>query len=47
MVFQGHGQFESAHRVRVNEQLLEADKIFINVGARPSVPDIPGIENIN
>ena len=46
-VFRGHGQFESAHSVRVNDDLLEAEKIFINVGARAFVPDMPGIEEVD
>jgi pyruvate/2-oxoglutarate dehydrogenase complex dihydrolipoamide dehydrogenase (E3) component len=33
-VFHGHGRFESAHTVRVGDEMLEAEKIFINVGAR-------------
>ena len=45
-VFEGHGRFESAHAVRVNDALLEAGEIFINVGARASVPDIPGLTDI-
>jgi pyruvate/2-oxoglutarate dehydrogenase complex dihydrolipoamide dehydrogenase (E3) component len=46
-VIRGHGQFEAAHTVRVNDALLEAEKIFINVGARPSVPDMPGIQDVD
>src|SRR5207342_175403 len=38
-VFHGHGRFESAHTVRVGDELLEAEKIFINVGARANMPD--------
>src|SRR5262245_10912754 len=29
-VYEGHARFEAAHRVRVGNELLEADKIFIN-----------------
>jgi pyruvate/2-oxoglutarate dehydrogenase complex dihydrolipoamide dehydrogenase (E3) component len=46
-VFRGHGRFESAHGVRVNDDLLEADRIFINVGARAFVPDMPGIDDVD
>jgi pyruvate/2-oxoglutarate dehydrogenase complex dihydrolipoamide dehydrogenase (E3) component len=46
-VLEGHGQFEDAHTVRVNDALLEAEKIFINVGARAFVPDMPGLSEIN
>jgi pyruvate/2-oxoglutarate dehydrogenase complex dihydrolipoamide dehydrogenase (E3) component len=37
-VFYGHGRFESAHTVRVGDELLEAENIFINVGARANMP---------
>ena len=46
-VFEGHGRFESAHAVRVNGVLLEAKEIFLNVGARASVPDMPGLADID
>ena len=45
-VIEGHGRFESARTVRVNDDLLEAEKIFINVGGRATVPDIPGLADI-
>src|SRR5215467_4481460 len=31
-VIEGHARFTDAHRVRVGDEVLEADKIFINVG---------------
>lgn len=37
-VFHEHGRFESAHTVRVGDELLEAENIFINVGARANMP---------
>jgi pyruvate/2-oxoglutarate dehydrogenase complex dihydrolipoamide dehydrogenase (E3) component len=46
-VFRGHGRFEAAHTVRVNDERLQAEKIFINVGARPFVPDMPGIREVD
>ncbi len=42
-VYQGHARFESAHEVRVGDQLLSADKIFINVGGRATIPAMPGL----
>jgi len=45
-VYQGHGRFESARTVRVNDEVLEADEIFINVGARASEPKIPGLSEV-
>ncbi len=46
-VYEDHARFESAHRVRVNNGLLEADKIFINTGARALIPDMPGLKEVN
>ena len=46
-VIEGHGRFESAHAVRVNGALLEAKEIFLNVGARASVPDIAGLADVD
>ena len=45
-VYQGHGAFEGPRTVRVGDTTLEADRIFINVGARASTPPIPGIETV-
>ncbi|MFE0018436.1 FAD-containing oxidoreductase [Mesorhizobium sp. NPDC059054] len=46
-LFRGHARFEDQHTVRVGEELLTADKIFLNVGGRASVPDLPGIHDIS
>lgn len=46
-VFPGHGRLESARSVRVGGMLLDANKIFLNVGARAVVPDIPGLADID
>jgi pyruvate/2-oxoglutarate dehydrogenase complex dihydrolipoamide dehydrogenase (E3) component len=45
-VYRGHARFESARTVRVNDDLLEADKIFINVGGRALVPPLPGLGDV-
>jgi pyruvate/2-oxoglutarate dehydrogenase complex dihydrolipoamide dehydrogenase (E3) component len=45
-LFRGHALFESATQVRVGGELLEAERIFINVGGRALVPDLPGIDRI-
>lgn len=42
-VLQGHARFEGPDHLLVNEALLRAPRIFINVGGRASVPDMPGI----
>jgi pyruvate/2-oxoglutarate dehydrogenase complex dihydrolipoamide dehydrogenase (E3) component len=45
-LFASHARFESAHALRVGEQLLEAEQIFINVGGRAAVPDMPGLADV-
>jgi pyruvate/2-oxoglutarate dehydrogenase complex dihydrolipoamide dehydrogenase (E3) component len=45
-VIQGHARFESANSVRVDDQLLSASRIFINVGGRAYVPDMPGVRDV-
>jgi pyruvate/2-oxoglutarate dehydrogenase complex dihydrolipoamide dehydrogenase (E3) component len=45
-VFTGHARFESAKVLRVDEQRLTAPRIFINVGGRAVVPDMPGIADV-
>ncbi|QEL21617.1 FAD-containing oxidoreductase [Bosea sp. F3-2] len=46
-VFQGHARFEGPDLLRVGETLLRAPRIFINVGGRASVPDMPGIDQVD
>ncbi len=38
-VYEGHARFEGPNSLRVGEEVLESDKIFINVGGRAFVPD--------
>jgi pyruvate/2-oxoglutarate dehydrogenase complex dihydrolipoamide dehydrogenase (E3) component len=45
-VIQGHARFQSSNTVVVNNEGLQADKIFINVGGRASVPEMPGIHDV-
>lgn len=45
-VYEGHGRFEGPRTVRVNGELLEAARIFINVGTQAFVPDMPGIGGV-
>jgi pyruvate/2-oxoglutarate dehydrogenase complex dihydrolipoamide dehydrogenase (E3) component len=39
-LLEGHARFESPHTVRVADELLRAEKFFIDVGARPVVPEV-------
>ena len=45
-VIEGQARFEGPDKVRVGEELLTAPRIFINVGGRATVPDLPGISEI-
>jgi pyruvate/2-oxoglutarate dehydrogenase complex dihydrolipoamide dehydrogenase (E3) component len=45
-VFWGHARFTGPRRVAVNGETLEAEKVFINVGGRPFVPDWPALRDI-
>jgi pyruvate/2-oxoglutarate dehydrogenase complex dihydrolipoamide dehydrogenase (E3) component len=45
-VIQGHARFQSPRTIAVSEDVLEADKIYINVGGRASVPEMPGIHEV-
>jgi pyruvate/2-oxoglutarate dehydrogenase complex dihydrolipoamide dehydrogenase (E3) component len=46
IVIEGHARFQSSHVVVVNDGILEADKIYINVGGRASVTPIKGINDV-
>src|SRR3569833_723835 len=43
-VYKEHARFESPHELRVGDDLLGADQIFLNVGGRAIVPNMPGID---
>jgi pyruvate/2-oxoglutarate dehydrogenase complex dihydrolipoamide dehydrogenase (E3) component len=45
-VVRGHAHFEDPHTVRVGDDVLHADRIFLNVGGRAIVPDIPGLSDV-
>ena len=45
-VFAGHARFEASDAVRVGDELLNAPRIFINVGGRAVVPDFPRINQV-
>jgi pyruvate/2-oxoglutarate dehydrogenase complex dihydrolipoamide dehydrogenase (E3) component len=46
-VYEGHARFEDAHQVRVGDEMLEADMLFINVGGRASTPPLPGLDQVS
>ncbi len=45
-VFEGHAQFESPREMRIGGETISGEQIFLNVGGRAAVPDLPGINDI-
>lgn len=45
-LIRGHAKFVGPHEVQVGGRTFTAPKIFINVGARPRIPEMPGITQI-
>jgi pyruvate/2-oxoglutarate dehydrogenase complex dihydrolipoamide dehydrogenase (E3) component len=45
-VFTGQAAFEGPNTLRVGDDVLEASNIFLNVGARPLVPNMPGVDSV-
>lgn len=43
---QGPARFTSAHEVDVQGERFRGERIFLNVGGRPRIPDFPGVESI-
>ena len=43
-VYRGHARFSGANSVSVNGETLAAERIFLDVGGRPLVPKMPGLE---
>lgn len=46
-LIRGHARFEDPHTLRVDGELISADRIFLNVGGRAVVPDVPGLPDVN
>ncbi|MFC5758396.1 FAD-containing oxidoreductase [Rhizobium sp. GCM10022189] len=46
-VIYGHARFTGTKEIVVNGETLTAPKIFLNVGARPTIPDMPGLADID
>jgi pyruvate/2-oxoglutarate dehydrogenase complex dihydrolipoamide dehydrogenase (E3) component len=45
-VYEGHARFVGTKRVAVDGVVLDADRIFINVGGRALIPPIPGLDQV-
>ena len=45
-LIRGQARFSAPRTLQVGERTLQADRIFINVGGRAVVPDIPGLAQV-
>ncbi|HZM36278.1 MAG TPA: FAD-containing oxidoreductase [Burkholderiales bacterium] len=45
-VYRGHACFVSPTEMRVGSEKLRAERIFLNVGGRPFVPNMPGLDAV-
>jgi pyruvate/2-oxoglutarate dehydrogenase complex dihydrolipoamide dehydrogenase (E3) component len=45
-VFRGQARFDGPKAVRVGDERLSAPRIFINVGGRAVVPEMPGVRDV-
>ena len=45
-LIEGHARFLSPTTVEVGDDVLEAERFFINVGCRAVVPDFPGVDQV-
>jgi pyruvate/2-oxoglutarate dehydrogenase complex dihydrolipoamide dehydrogenase (E3) component len=45
-VYRGHARFVGPRDIQVGEETLAAHEIFLDVGGRPLVPKMPGIESV-
>jgi pyruvate/2-oxoglutarate dehydrogenase complex dihydrolipoamide dehydrogenase (E3) component len=46
-VYRGHARFTGKNSVQVGSDQLTADKIFLNVGGRPLIPKMPGLDSVS
>lgn len=46
-LYRGRARFSARHRLRVGDDTLESERIFINTGTRPSIPSLEGLNRID
>jgi pyruvate/2-oxoglutarate dehydrogenase complex dihydrolipoamide dehydrogenase (E3) component len=46
-VIQGQARFEGPDRIRIDDEVLSSPRIFINVGGRANVPNMPGVNDVS
>ena len=45
-VYEAHAMFIGPKQIKIGDEVLRADKIFINVGGRAVIPSIPGLDEV-
>jgi pyruvate/2-oxoglutarate dehydrogenase complex dihydrolipoamide dehydrogenase (E3) component len=45
-VYEAHAMFIGPKQIKIGDEVLRADKIFINVGGRAVIPPIPGLDQV-
>src|SRR6266404_6006334 len=46
-LYRGAARFLAPHRIRVNQEDIESERIFINTGTRPAIPSLDGLDRID
>ncbi|MBV8557074.1 MAG: mercuric reductase, partial [Planctomycetaceae bacterium] len=46
-LYRGHARFIGPHQVRVGEEVLESERIFIDTGTRPDIPFLEGLGGVD
>ena len=44
-LYRGHGRFVGPRKVQVDNDVLDGERVFINVGTRPDAPPVPGLQD--
>ncbi len=45
-VYTGHARFLDSYTVSVGADILRGERVFLNVGGRPFVPNLPGVDRV-
>jgi pyruvate/2-oxoglutarate dehydrogenase complex dihydrolipoamide dehydrogenase (E3) component len=46
-IYEGHARFTSPREVRVGDEVLTAERFFINAGGRAAAPPLPGLDRVD
>ncbi len=46
-IYRGHARFVGPSEVQVGGQVLRAERVFLDVGGRPLVPSLPGLDEVD